>query len=184
MCGVTGIVNYSKGIDSGALSKMDDALTHRGPDGNGVFVSNDWNVGFGHKRLSIVDVEEGKQPIAYNHHGQEYTLTFNGEIYNHRDLRRELEGKGHSFDTHSDSEVVLKSYVEWGKDCLEKFNGQFAFAVYDGGRDKVFLGRDRLGIKPLYYSETGGSFVFASVLCQNSEPEDAVSRPSPERRGL
>src|SRR3989338_1325399 len=162
MCGINGIVDYSGHGDISSFVRMNDALRHRGPDGEGSFVSRDKSVFLGNRRLSIVDMEGGNQPLSCEHKGNFYAITFNGEIYNYRLLRRELEQKGHQFSTPGDTEVLLQSYIEWGRGCLKRFNGQFAFAIYDGKSRKVFLARDRVGIKPLYYTQSGSSFLFSS----------------------
>lgn len=166
MCGINGIINYSEKVDLEDLCRMNNAISYRGPDDEGIFLSKDKSVGFGNRRLSIVDIKDGAQPLIYEHGAEQYAITFNGEIYNHNSLRTELERKGYKFKTRCDTEVLLTSYIEWGKDCLKKLNGQFAFAVYDGKARKVFIARDRLGIKPLYYANNhtnkGNSFLFSS----------------------
>jgi len=174
MCGINGELSYSGQPDVDNLARMNDILTHRGPDGEGIFLSD--NITLGNRRLSIVDVKGGSQPVIYNQGNEQYVITLNGEIYNHNDLRKELESKGHQFETSSDTEVLLKSYAEWGKDCLPKLNGQFAFAIYDSKNKNIFLARDRLGIKPLYYSNNGNSFVFSS------EPKGLLARSDIDRK--
>jgi asparagine synthase (glutamine-hydrolysing) len=157
MCGICGYV----GIDEdGLLERMAAALVHRGPDGEGFF--RDGDAGLGHRRLSIIDVAGGAQPI---HNEDESTVIIcNGEIYNHEELRRDLEAKGHRFRTHSDNEVVLHLWEEHGPDCLPKLNGMFALAIWDRRRRRLFLARDRLGIKPLYFVERGSTLLFASEI--------------------
>jgi asparagine synthase (glutamine-hydrolysing) len=140
---------------------MNDSLTHRGPDGEGFHFEP--GVGLGHRRLSIIDLEGGKQPL-YNE-DETVVVTFNGEIYNFRDLAGELKSRGHTFRTHCDTEVIVHAWEEWGPDCLERFNGMFAFGIWDRSRETLFLARDRLGIKPLYYAILpGGQLVFGSEL--------------------
>jgi asparagine synthase (glutamine-hydrolysing) len=139
---------------------MTSAISHRGPDGEGRFV--DREVGLGHRRLSIIDVEGGAQPIG-NEDGS-LQIVFNGEIYNFVELRKELEGAGHTFKTRSDTEVIVHAYEQWGKGCVERFNGMFAFALWDSNKRELFLARDHLGVKPLYYVELGGRILFGSEI--------------------
>jgi len=148
-------------VEERLFRHMTDKINHRGPDGEGYFFGGD--VALGHKRLSIIDIAGGHQPMYSA--GKEIVLTYNGEIYNFQSLRRELEGLGHRFNTHSDTEVLLNSYVQWGEDCVKRLRGMFVFAVWDGPKQKLFLARDRLGIKPLFYSFLpNGDFVFGSEL--------------------
>jgi asparagine synthase (glutamine-hydrolysing) len=171
MCGINGIVNnLSKiGHHKATISKMNDVLAHRGPDGEGIFVSLDKHAIFGFRRLAIVDVENGAQPIEIIHNQYHFAIVCNGEIYNHRELRGQLEKKGHTFKSGSDAEVLLISYIEWGEKCLSRLNGAYAFAIYDGKKELIFLARDRVGIKPLYYSIIDGTLIFSSepkgILC-------------------
>lgn len=155
MCGICGYVGI---IEDGLLENMMAALTHRGPDGSGYFRSGD--TGLGHRRLSIIDVASGQQPIE-NEDGS-LVLICNGEIYNYQSLREGLLSRGHEFRTKSDSEVILHLYEERGADCLRELNGIFAIAIYDKVRRRLFLARDRLGVKPLYYADLSGRFLFAS----------------------
>jgi len=169
MCGICGIFDRSGSpIDGNLLGRMTSAISHRGPDGQGRFV--DREVGLGHRRLSIIDVEGGAQPIG-NEDGS-LQIVFNGEIYNFVELRKELEGAGHTFKTRSDTEVIVHAYEQWGKGCVERFNGMFAFALWDSNKRELFLARDHLGIKPLYYVDLGGRILFGSeikALLQDSE---------------
>jgi len=160
MCGICGILNLTgRSPSREALRGMTDAIAHRGPDGEGVFISGP--AGLGHRRLAILDLSTaGAQPMQ-NEDGR-YALTYNGEIYNFMELRQDLERQGHAFRSTSDTEVVLKAYAEWGARCVERFNGMFAFAVWDDRRRELFLARDRYGIKPLYYATFGGTFLFGS----------------------
>lgn len=145
--------------DKSLLKEMCSILRHRGPDESGTFT--DKNVGLGHVRLSIIDLETGRQPI-YNE-DESIAIVYNGEIYNFRDLREELEAKGHRFYTKTDTEVIVHAYEEYGFDCVKKFNGMFAFALWDSNKKHLFLGRDRSGIKPIYYTFLDdGTFLFAS----------------------
>ena len=163
MCGITGIVDVAErsAINQSLIKAMNDSLTHRGPDGDGFHFEP--GVGLGHRRLSIIDLEGGKQPL-YNE-DETVVVTYNGEIYNFQELATELQSLGHEFRTHCDTEVIVHAWEEWGTDCLQRFNGMFAFALWDRNRETVFLARDRLGIKPLYYARlTNGQLIFASEL--------------------
>ena len=183
MCGICGVFDMSgeAGITAERMGAMADKMVHRGPDDKGAFVSSDARVGLGFRRLSIVDLLTGHQPMSNvacdrrGDSGREATVwaVFNGEIYNHKDLRRELKARGHTYTTQSDTESVVHGYEEWGEDVVLHLRGMFAFAIYDGrsngGRDassgpNLFLARDRLGIKPLYYTEQEGRFLFASEI--------------------
>jgi len=160
MCGICGQVVKEPGTRaSGELLKiMCDCMSYRGPDDEGVHVEG--SVGLGHRRLSIIDVSGGKQPLS-NEDGTIW-IVFNGEIYNFKDLKPDLVEKGHTFRTNTDTEVIVHLYEEYGKSCVEKLRGMFAFAIWDRGTGKLLLARDRLGQKPLFYSDTTGSFLFAS----------------------
>lgn len=163
MCGIAGIfhIETAKPVDPDRVRSMADALAHRGPDGSGVWTAQ--GVGLGHRRLSIIDLEGGDQPMAT---ADEKLITiFNGMIYNFLELRAELESLGHVFRTNSDTEVILHGWRQWGPACVEHFHGMFAFALYDQDAKTLFLGRDRLGVKPLHYAElSDGSLIFASEL--------------------
>jgi asparagine synthase (glutamine-hydrolysing) len=160
MCGICGIFNLNgEPVSPVNLRKMTDAIAHRGPDGEGFYV--DSFIGLGHRRLAIIDLSPlGHQPMT-TPDGQ-FTISYNGEIYNFQELRVELEALGCPFRSRSDTEVVLHAYSKWGSDCVKRFNGMFAFAIWDKARQEVFLARDRYGIKPLYYIFTGNHFIFAS----------------------
>jgi asparagine synthase (glutamine-hydrolysing) len=162
MCGIVGIVNLDarEPVDESLLKRMRDVLRHRGPDGEGLWTEG--RVGFGHRRLAIVDVATGHQPMA-NEDGSCW-IVFNGEIYNHADLRPGLEAKGHRYRTRSDTETILHLYEEDGERCVERLQGMFAFALWDRGRERLLLARDRLGIKPLYYALTERELLFASEI--------------------
>ena len=154
MCGIAGVARSEpEGVRESMLARMAHALAHRGPDGRGVW-ADEW-AGLAHTRLSVVDLAAGAQPLP-NEDGQ-VLVTYNGEIYNHADLRRELEALGHVFRTRCDTEVVVHGYEQWGTACVERFVGQFAFAVYERRRRRVFLARDRFGVRPLFYGERAGS---------------------------
>ena len=159
MSGIAGIARrYPTGIAVDSLARMGAAIQHRGPDGYGFYVGQ--RVGLAHVRLSIVDITAGAQPLT-NEDGQ-IIITYNGEVYNHRELRLELEGRGHVFRTRCDTEVLVHGYEEWGVDLLHRLDGQFAFAIYDRNRERVFVARDRFGIRPLFYAQRNGDFYFAS----------------------
>jgi len=162
MCGIVGICNLNGESASTALLKqMTDAIVHRGPDGEGHYV--DRPVGLGHRRLAIIDLSDaGRQPMS-NQSG-DLVITYNGEVYNFVELRNELEKLGHQFRSATDTEVVLHAYKQWGEACVERFNGMFAFAIWDASARKMFLARDRYGIKPLYYYTDARVLVFASEI--------------------
>jgi asparagine synthase (glutamine-hydrolysing) len=155
MCGIIGF-NWP---DKNLVEKMAETIRHRGPDDMGSFV--DENVSLAHRRLSVIDISEnGHQPMSFDH----LVISYNGEIYNFKEIRAQLASKGYSFISETDTEVVLKSYHCWGDSCVEKFNGMWAFCIYDKKAGRLFLSRDRFGIKPLYYYFDGDGFIFASEL--------------------
>lgn len=180
MCGISGIVS-KKIFNPSDLKSINDLIVHRGPDDYGFSL---WNVdikkkkntivkknnfqnyiGFGHRRLSILDLStNGRQPMSFN----DFTIIFNGEIYNYLEIREELKHQGHKFDTQTDTEVLLKSYMQWGDECLNKFNGMFSFLIYDENNNTIFGARDRFGVKPLYYylSQDKKTVIFASEIKQ------------------
>lgn len=160
MCGIVGIFNLNgEPASPKILKKMTDAVAHRGPDGEGHYL--DGFIGLGHRRLSIIDLSNaGKQPMISAN--KQFVLSYNGEVYNFRELRLKLESLGYIFHSKTDSEVVLNSWLEWGEDCVHHFNGMFAFSVWDKKKKTLFLIRDRYGIKPLYYAQFGDIFLFAS----------------------
>ena len=172
MCGIAGILAAGRNADStAALERLTGALHHRGPDGSGFRYFNGRTAGFGHRRLSIVDLETGAQPIS-NEDGTVW-ITYNGEIYNHRAIRRELEQRGHRFRTQSDTEVVVHGWEEWGPAVLERLNGIFALALFDGraGSGVVWLARDPVGVKPLYVGRSERDWWFASELSAAREAD-------------
>ncbi len=163
MCGITGIVDLlqPRPVDERLLRRMNGSLGHRGPDGDGFHFEP--GVGFGHRRLSIIDLEGGKQPLYNEDHT--VVVTFNGEIFNFKEIEAELLTRGHIFRTRCDTEVIVHAWEEWGEECLQRFNGMFAFAIWDRPRGVLFIARDRLGVKPLYYSVLpDGHIVFGSEL--------------------
>lgn len=164
MCGIAGIFKFKgEGAKPDTLKKMCDRLSHRGPDGEGQWLSKSGNLALGHRRLSIIDLSErGKQPMQDK--SQRYTLTFNGEIYNYIELREDLIKLGHQFASDTDTEVLLSLYREYGKDCLQKIDGMFAFAIWDSQKEELFCARDRFGEKPFYYYADDNQLVFASEI--------------------
>jgi asparagine synthase (glutamine-hydrolysing) len=161
MCGITGLLNL-KGdpVSRAVLARMINTLSYRGPDASAIVTDN--NVGLAHARLSIIDVAGGCQPMSVENGA--VTITFNGEVFNYIELREELVRRGHCFATQSDTEVVLRSYLEKGEECVHDFNGQWAFAIWDRRMQKLFLSRDRFGVRPLFYTSTPDHFIFASEI--------------------
>ena len=163
MCGLLGIVDYKKSINASLFNEMLNSLKHRGPDDEGVevFSLDSCSIFLGHRRLSIIDISSnGHQPMLYEH----LVIIYNGEVYNFKDIRQDLISEGYSFDSNSDTEVILKSYHFWGIDCVERFRGMFAFAIYDSEQQEIIIFRDRAGVKPLYYSQTDNALIFSSEL--------------------
>jgi len=162
MCGICGIVNLnaSRPVSKEILLKMTQAMKHRGPDDQGIYSTE--QVGLGSRRLAIIDLTGGRQPIA--NEDESIWVVFNGEIYNYRELRRYLHKKGHTFRTQTDTEVLLHLYEEFGSDCVQHLDGIFAFAIWDIPRREILLARDRMGIKPLYYTETKNQLIFGSEM--------------------
>ena len=150
MCGIAGIVDtrFKREPDRGLALRMNEAIAHRGPDGEGLHLEP--GVALGHRRLAIIDLATGQQPL-YNEDGS-VVVVFNGEIYNYQALIPELQALGHSFHTRSDTEVIVHAWEAWGERCVDRFRGMFAFALWDRNRETLFLARDRLGVKPLYYA--------------------------------
>jgi len=163
MCGICGIYSLRGESDlGGAVGAMTAAIEHRGPDGTNAWIGRDRGVALGHARLAIIDLKSGAQPMSDDTGACH--IVFNGEIYNYRELRAQLGEKGFRFRTESDTEVILCGYRCWGKGLLAHLNGMYAFAIYDGRDESLFLARDRTGIKPLYYHSGGDLFVFASEM--------------------
>lgn len=163
MCGLLGIVDYKKNINTNLFNEMLNSLKHRGPDDEGieVFSLDSCSIFLGHRRLSIIDISSnGHQPMLYEH----LAIIYNGEVYNFKDIRQDLISEGYSFGSNSDTEVILKSYHFWGIDCVERFRGMFAFAIYDSKQQEIIIFRDRAGVKPLYYSLTDNALIFSSEL--------------------
>jgi len=160
MCAIAGILNLY--ASASTIDSMKRTMVRRGPDDFGVFVGED--VTLLHARLAVIDVQAGRQPMTLRFRGEEYTIIYNGELYNTDELRAELTGLGHEFKTHSDTEVLLHGYAQWGREVLHKLNGIFAFAVWEAKKKRLFLARDRIGVKPLFYAEHGGGLLFASEI--------------------
>ena len=159
MCGIAGFINNSQNKKT-IIKAMTDKIIHRGPDAEGFYVDND--IALGHRRLSIIDLSKGDQPI-YNE-DKSVVVIFNGEIYNYLEIKAELEKKGHKFKTKCDTEVLVHGYEEWKENMPKKLRGMFAFAIYDIKNKTLFLARDNFGIKPLYYYENNNTFMFASEI--------------------
>src|SRR3954447_22034646 len=163
MCGICGVVNLSptaEPVEAATLGAMADTLRHRGPDSDGFYVQPD--IGLGFRRLSIVDLFTGDQPMA--NEDESLWLVFNGEIYNHADHRPGLEARGHRFRSRCDAEVILHLYEEYGADCLHHLRGMYAFAVWDTRKRQLLLARDRIGVKPLYLARTPDALIFGSEI--------------------
>src|SRR5947209_9462281 len=170
MCGIAGIVRWKKQPDSDAeIREMTAAVADRGPDGVGFYRRD--GVALGHRRLAIIDPELGIQPMADEN--ETVWITYNGELYNFRELKAQLQSHGHRFVTNSDTEVVIHAYQEWGPECVTRFRGMFAFAIADFGKRVLFLARDQLGIKPLYYRVSRDYLGFASELSALRKIDDA-----------
>ncbi len=162
MCGICGIFNLNgKPVSPVILRKMTDAIAHRGPDGEGFYI--DSFIGLGHRRLAILDLSRaGHQPMVTQN--SQIAISYNGEVYNFREIRSELEQMGYEFFSKTDTEVVLNAYTEWGVNCIKRFNGMFAFAIWNKHNQELFIARDRYGIKPLYYTLQGTTLLFASEI--------------------
>lgn len=160
MCAIAGVLGLE--VSEKTIECMLQTMRRRGPDGRGVF--REENVSLLHTRLAVIDLKGGRQPMALSHQGEDYILIYNGELYNTDELRRELRSLGHRFEGHSDTEVVLHAYVQWKDGCVDRLNGIFAFAVWEGERKRLFLARDRIGVKPLFYARHQGGLLFASEI--------------------
>lgn len=164
MCGITGWIDWNHDLKQkkDVLERMTATLADRGPDAKGLWLSS--HAALGHRRLSVVDPEGGAQPMIKEREGNTYVVVYNGELYNFMDLRHTLKSKGYQFQSNSDTEVLLVAYMEWGPQCVEYFNGIFAFAIWDDKNQNLFMARDRLGVKPLFYAETRSGLVFGSEI--------------------
>src|SRR6266536_3514089 len=162
MCGICGIFHSERRerVNRDALAVMNQRIIHRGPDDDGFFVEE--NVGLAMRRLSIIDVKTGHQPMS--NEDESVWIVFNGEIYNHQELRKDLQHRGHRYRTRSDTETIVHLYEEYGRDCVQHLRGMFAFAIWDRPKRLLFLARDRLGIKPLYYRYDGNTLLFGSEI--------------------
>ncbi len=162
MCGIVGVISKrnSTSVTPQMISSMCDIMSHRGPDDHGIFVRE--NIGLGHRRLSIIDLASGHQPMTSS--DNRFTIIFNGEIYNYQDLKNKLQSRGAQFTTNSDTEVILELYRHYGKDCVNHLNGIFAFCIYDSQTKETFLARDHVGVKPLYYINSNNHFIFSSEI--------------------
>ncbi len=179
MCGIAGWLDFKNSIKENEtiINNMSKTLSRRGPDESGAYISD--NVILIHRRLSVVDIENGKQPMYITHNGCEYILVYNGELYNTEDIRSELKSLGHRFTGHSDTEVLLTSYIEWGEGCLDKLNGIFAFAIYNKKKHTLFIARDRAGVKPFFFHIYNEGIVFGSeikTLLANPKVKSSVNK--------
>ena len=164
MCGIAGLLDWQADLTEqhAIIETMIGRLSHRGPDAHNIWISS--HIALAHHRLTVIDPEAGKQPMIYQAGEQTYVIVYNGELYNFRELRLELSIRGHIFQTNSDTEVLLHTYLEWGEDCTQHLNGIFAFAVWDDSKQQLLLVRDHLGVKPLFYAQRGSTLVFASEI--------------------
>ncbi len=188
MCGVAGSFQYKPSsssfkITEDYLTQMRDTMIHRGPDGAGAWIDNKKQIGLAHRRLSIIDLSTSAGQPMLSQDGR-YVITYNGEVYNHAEIKQKLQEEGVSqWQTdHSDTEVVLQSYIKWGVNCLEHFRGMFAFAIWDNEKEELFVVRDRIGIKPLYYTLVDGRFVFASEI--KAILKDSSYKPSVNKKAF
>jgi asparagine synthase (glutamine-hydrolysing) len=164
MCGIAGWIDWTEDLTHQrmCLEGMAETLDHRGPDEKGYWLSS--HAALAHRRLIVIDPQGGTQPMIYTVGDYTYGIVYNGELYNFRELRSELEVRGHAFHTQSDTEVLLHTYLEWEEDCVQHLNGIFAFGLWDGKKQQLLLARDHLGVKPLFYAQRGSAFLFASEL--------------------
>ena len=164
MCGIAGFVNFKENIlyNKYIIEKMTDTLKKRGPDDGGYYFSK--HALLGHRRLVVVDPSGGKQPMVKTIGNSKFTIVYNGELYNTEDIRKTLINEGYEFDSYSDTEVLLTAYIHWGFKCVEYINGIYAFAIWDERNKNLFLGRDPLGVKPLFYTTVGDTFIFGSEI--------------------
>src|SRR5260221_393875 len=171
MCGIAGRIEFEPNVrmNQSEVGRMNDTLAHRGPDDRGLWVSN--SAVLGNRRLAVVDIAHGHQPMHVATPQGRVAITYNGEVYNAPELRRELSNRGHTFQTETDTEVILHGYMRWGEDVAKKLRGMFAFAILDEPQQKAVLGRDPVGVKPLCYYPTQGGVLFAS------EPKAILSHP-------
>ena len=182
MCGIAGW--FDKNIDFSekkeVIGKVSQSLIPRGPDENGAYITND--IALIHRRLVVIDRENGTQPMTVQHKDRKYTIVYNGELYNTEEVRTKLIEKGFKFRGRSDTEVVLKSYIQWGKKCVEKLNGIFAFGIYEMKSKELFICRDRIGVKPLFYHQYKGGLIFASEI--KAILATGMVKPTVDEQGL
>ncbi|WP_085524230.1 asparagine synthase (glutamine-hydrolyzing) [Tuberibacillus sp. Marseille-P3662] len=179
MCGITGWIDFTRNLtqEKGILKEMADSIAHRGPDEEGFWLSS--HAAMAHRRLIVIDPDGGKQPMVFQEGEEKLVLSYNGEIYNYRELKEQLEAKGHTFQSTSDTEVLLHAYLEWREDCVQHLNGIFAFGLWDDKRQQLFMARDHLGVKPLFYHWKDGRFLFGSeikALLTHPEVEAVVDK--------
>ena len=160
MCAISGIIGLEAGEEG--IQRMLATMARRGPDGSGIYRGN--GAVLLHTRLAVIDPAGGSQPMLFTQNGETYAIVYNGELYNTEELRQELQSLGHRFEGYSDTEVLLHSFVQWKEGCLEKLNGIYAFAVWLQGEQRLFLARDRIGVKPLFWKEHGGGLLFGSEI--------------------
>lgn len=182
MCGIAGMLDNTVDLRerTKTLGEMSDCIKHRGPDESGEYITND--TALLHRRLAVIDIENGKQPMKLNLNGETYIIVYNGELYNTQELKEELKTLGHKFETHSDTEVLLHSYAQFGKKCVHKLNGIYAFAIYEEKAKKLFLCRDRIGVKPLFYCKHKNGIVFSSEI--KAILKSGVVKPTINETGL
>ena len=182
MCGIAGWIDHSQDMSEriDLLNRMSETLDRRGPDENGLYINR--GAALMHRRLVVIDRENGKQPMSVRHKNTTYVIVYNGELYNTAELREELKASGFHFRGHSDTEVVLKSYIKYGADCCKKLNGIFAFAIYNTSDKSLFLCRDRIGVKPLFYYEYNGGLLFASEI--KALLASKIVKPQIDEQGL
>ena len=180
MCSIAGMISYSEDLRNNDLTpvKIQKKLAHRGPDAKGLIIEK--HASLIHTRLAVIDIENGAQPMTASHENEDYIIVYNGELYNTEELRTELKSRGVIFTSHSDTEVLLKSYIIWKEKCVEKLNGIFAFSIWEKKEQKLFIARDRIGVKPFFYYNRKGRFIFASeikAIFENShvEPEADIN---------
>lgn len=182
MCGIAGWLDKNKDFNTmhGVLREMSECIRHRGPDEHGEYIRR--KAALLHRRLSVIDPENGQQPMSTMYEGEKYTIIYNGELYNTDELRAELKDAGFGFGTHSDTEVLLKAYCYYKEKCAEKLNGIFAFAVYEENADRLFLCRDRVGVKPLFYHQYNGGLIFSSEI--KAILKSSMLKPTVTQEGL
>lgn len=182
MCGIAGWIDFDRdmGSEKNVLNRMSETLKSRGPDSEGMYIGK--NVALIHRRLVVIDPENGKQPMNAEHGDSVYTLVYNGELYNTEDIRKELLLHGYSFKGHSDTEVLLKSYLHWGKTCVEKLNGIFAFCIWDKKNQQLFMARDRMGVKPLFFYNYENGIIFGSEI--KTLLQNPLIKPQVDENGL